>query len=51
MDQHAIEPQYSYNIDEKGFLLRKIGRSKRIFSRALWESGEVKSAMQDRNRE
>jgi hypothetical protein len=51
MDRHAIEPQYSYNMDEKGFLLGKIGRSKRIFSRALWESGGVKSAMQDGNRE
>jgi hypothetical protein len=51
MDRHAIEARHAYNMDKKGFLLRKIGRSKRIFSRALWESGGVKSAMQDGNRE
>ena len=51
MDRHEIEPRHSYNMDEKGFLLRRIGRSKKIFSRALWESGGVKNAMQDGSRE
>ena len=51
MDRHEIEPRHSYNMDEKGFLLGRIGRSKRVFSRALWESGGVKNAMQDGSRE
>jgi hypothetical protein len=38
-------------MDEKGFLLGSIGKSKRIFSRALWEQGGIKKNMQDGNRE
>jgi hypothetical protein len=38
-------------MDEKGFLLRSIRKSKRIFSQALWEQGGIKKNMQDRNRE
>ena len=28
-----IQPKQTYNMDEKGFLIGLIGRSKRIFSR------------------
>jgi hypothetical protein len=49
--RHKIEPRQSYNMDEKGFLLGRIGKSKRIFSKALWEQGEIKTNMQDRSRE
>jgi hypothetical protein len=38
-------------MDEKGFLLGRIGKSKRIFSRALWEQGGIKTNMQDGSRE
>jgi hypothetical protein len=34
-------------MDEKGFLLGKTGKSKRVFSKALWEQGGVKKNMQD----
>jgi hypothetical protein len=49
--RHKIEPQHSYNMDEKGFLLGCIGKSKRLFSRTLWEQGGIKTNMQDGNRE
>jgi hypothetical protein len=51
MVRHDIQPGQSYNIDEKGFLLGSIRKSKRIFSRALWEQLGIKKNMQDRNRE
>jgi hypothetical protein len=49
--RHEIEPRQSYNMDEKGFLLGRIRKSKRIFSRASWEQGGIKTNMQDRSRE
>jgi hypothetical protein len=51
MEEYNIEPRHTYNMDEKGFLTGVIGRSKRIFSKAMWDRGEVKSALQDGNRE
>jgi hypothetical protein len=38
-------------MDEKGFLLGRIRKSKRIFSKALWERGGIKTNMQDGSRE
>jgi hypothetical protein len=49
--RHEIEPGQLYNMDEKGFLLRRIRKLKRIFSKALWEQGGIKTNMQDRSRE
>jgi hypothetical protein len=51
MDLYEVEPRHTYNMDEKGFLLGVIGKSKRIFSREMWERGTVKTNMQDGNRE
>ncbi|KAF1959163.1 hypothetical protein CC80DRAFT_514467 [Byssothecium circinans] len=51
IEGYDIEPRHTYNMDEKGFLTRVIGRSKRIFSKAMWDRGEVKLALQDGNRE
>jgi hypothetical protein len=39
--QYHLEAQDIYNMDEKGFLIGLIGRSKRIFSRRQWEKKEV----------
>jgi hypothetical protein len=50
IDQYQIDPRHSYNIDEKGFLIGIIGRSKRIFSRRMWEKKEVTASLQDGNR-
>jgi hypothetical protein len=38
-------------MDEKGFMLSIVGRSKRIFSRTLFEGGKRRSTMQDGSRE
>jgi hypothetical protein len=38
-------------MDEKGFLIGIIGRSKRIFSKAMYNRKEVREALQDGNRE
>jgi hypothetical protein len=40
-----------YNIDEKGFMLEVLTRSKRVFSRRLYEEGKIKAHIQDGNRE
>ncbi|OAF98758.1 uncharacterized protein CC84DRAFT_1169909 [Paraphaeosphaeria sporulosa] len=35
IEKYDIEPRHTYNMDEKGFLIRVIRRSKRIFSKAI----------------
>ena len=35
--QYYVKPRYTYNIDKKGFILRAVGRLKRIFSKALYK--------------
>ncbi|KAF1974658.1 hypothetical protein BU23DRAFT_567454 [Bimuria novae-zelandiae CBS 107.79] len=37
-------------MDEKGVLIGIVGRSKRIFSRRMWEKKEVRASLQDGNR-
>jgi hypothetical protein len=51
MVEYAILPRNIFNMDEKGFLIGLTGRSKRIFSKRMWEKGEVKDAIQDGSRE
>ncbi|KAF2260266.1 hypothetical protein CC78DRAFT_473449, partial [Lojkania enalia] len=36
--KYSIQPQHTYNIDEKGFLLSITSRLKRIFNRPLFKS-------------
>jgi len=50
IDQYHIDPRQIYNMDEKGFLIGIVGRSKRIFSRRMWEKKEVRASLQDGNR-
>jgi hypothetical protein len=38
-------------MDEKGFMIGIAGRSKRVFSKLLWEQKKVTAALQDGNRE
>jgi hypothetical protein len=49
--QYDVAPSETYNMDEKGFMMGVIGRSKRLFSRRQWEKGEVKAVVQDGSRE
>jgi hypothetical protein len=51
LGQYDIEPRNMYNMDEKGFLLGILTRSKRVFSRRLYEEGKVKEHIQDGSRE
>jgi hypothetical protein len=37
MDKYNILPENTYNMDEKGFMMGSIGKSKRVFSRQMWE--------------
>jgi hypothetical protein len=49
--QYDIEPHNTYNMDEKGFMLGILTRSKRVFSRRQYEEGKIKAHIQDGNRE
>jgi hypothetical protein len=51
LNQYNIEPRHTYNMDEKGFMLGVLTRSKRIFSKRLYEEGKIKAHNQDGNRE
>jgi hypothetical protein len=51
LSQYDIEPCNTYNMDEKGFMLGVLTRSKRVFSRRLYEEGKIKAHIQDGSRE
>jgi hypothetical protein len=51
IEQYHVEPCHTYNMDEKGFMLGVVGRSKRIFSRTSYEEGKRRSTIQDGSRE
>jgi hypothetical protein len=40
-----------YNMDEKGLMLGITNRSKRVFTRRMWEKGELRSVLRDGSRE
>jgi hypothetical protein len=50
-DKYLIEPRDTWNMDEKGFMIGILSRSKRIFNRPLWEAHAVRQAIQDGNRD
>jgi hypothetical protein len=50
IEQYHVKPCHTYNMDEKGFMLGVIGRSKRIFSRTSYEEGKRRSTIQDGSR-
>ena len=49
--QYELEPEHTYNMDEKGFAIGVLGRTKRVFSRRQYEKKEVRQARQDGSRE
>jgi hypothetical protein len=51
MEQYLIEPRHMYNMDEKGLMLGITNRSKRVFTRRMWEKGELRSVLRDGSRE
>ena len=51
MREHGIEERNTYNMDEKGFFVGVTSRTKRIVTKAVWESKERTAAIKDGNRE
>ncbi|CAE7221418.1 DDE 1 domain containing protein [Pyrenophora teres f. teres] len=51
MKDYDVAAENTYNTDEKGFMLGITARSKRVFTRAIWEQNERRAAIQDGNRE
>ena len=49
--QYQLKARDIYNMDEKGFLIGIVGRSKRIFSKRQWDKKEVRASIQDGSRE
>jgi hypothetical protein len=41
ISKYNINSRYIYNMDEKGFLISITGRSKRVFSKRMYDWGEV----------
>jgi hypothetical protein len=48
---YQVPAQLIFNMDEKGFMLGNTKRSKRVFSRRLYERGEVTAHLSDGSRE
>jgi hypothetical protein len=42
---YDVLPSNTYNMDEKGFMIGVIGRTKRVFSRHQWEAKQVTLAV------
>jgi hypothetical protein len=38
MREYDVEPRNTYNMDEKGFFVGITTRSKRVFSKAIWQA-------------
>lgn len=51
IDQYHVEARHTYNMDEKGFMIGVIGRSKGILSRAWYERRKRTNTIQDGSRE
>jgi hypothetical protein len=47
ISKYDIEAGNMYNMDEKGCMLGILTRSKRVFSRRLYEEGKIKAHIQD----
>jgi transposase len=51
MREHGVDERNTYNMDEKGFFVGINSRTRRIVSKAIWESRERTAALRDGNRE
>ena len=49
--EYEIEQRLSWNMDEKGFMIGVLGRTKRVFSKQSWVKKGVRAPIQDGNRE
>ena len=51
IEKYSIEPRHTYNMDEKGFAIGLVGRSKRVFTRSTYEKKRNQQSLQDGNSE
>src|SRR5579871_5513171 len=51
MNKYRIPAKYIINIDEKGFLIGRIGKAKRVMTRQEFESKKIRGVKQDGSRE
>jgi hypothetical protein len=51
MREYDLDERNTYNMDEKGFFVGIGSRSKRVFSKTVWQSKERIEAIKDGNRE
>jgi hypothetical protein len=51
IEEYNVRAADTYNMDEKGFAIGLVARSKRIFSKRLYEKQKNRQALQDGNRE
>jgi hypothetical protein len=45
MKEYIIELWFTYNMDEKGFIIRVEGRLKRVFTKEVWVKGGCRAAL------
>ena len=50
LGEYSIQPRHIYNMDEKGFSIGSLKKSRRLFSRSAWERDEVRQVLQDGDR-
>jgi hypothetical protein len=51
VEEYRISADNIYNMDEKGFLVGKLQKTRRVFTRELYEQGNLTGADQDGSRE
>lgn len=51
IEEYSITAENIYNMDEKGFLVGNLQKTRRIFTKDLWEQGGLLGSIQDGNRE
>jgi hypothetical protein len=49
MSERCKEPEHTYNMDEKGFMIGRTGRQKRVFSRTSWSKKRFRQVLADGN--
>jgi hypothetical protein len=47
IEEYNVQPIHIFNIDEKAFQLRRVGRTKRVFDKRLWDQKGVRQALED----
>jgi hypothetical protein len=50
IDKYSIEEKDMYNMDEKGFMIGIVGRTKRVFDKSIYYSKEVRESLLDSTR-